>query len=166
MEVNKYKSGDFVRIIEHEPSISEPRQVGRVVKVVNGYYGLIDIEFSEGGTVWCYKITQVETTEPSQTSSEERELLDQQIADLGKALRDCDKYETKLIDKVNPPHYKKGSVECIDAIKAATVGKSGFEGYLVGNVIKYLWREEDKGGVEDIKKANWYLNRLLDERAI
>lgn len=64
-------------------------------------------------------------------------------------------------DNVNPSHYKNGEVEAIDAIKSAVVGKDGFSGALVSNVIKYLWRFEDKGGVEDIKKAQWYLNKLL-----
>lgn len=61
---------------------------------------------------------------------------------------------------VNPPHYKKGEVECIEAIKSAVVGKDGFAGYLVGNAIKYLWRYEDKNGVEDIQKGLWYINKL------
>ena len=63
-------------------------------------------------------------------------------------------------DPTNPNHYKQGGIEAIEAIEAATVGKSGFEGFLVGNVIKYLWRYEEKNGVEDLRKALWYLNRL------
>lgn len=65
-------------------------------------------------------------------------------------------------DPVNPSHYKNGEVECIEAIKSAVVGKDGFSGYLVGNVIKYLWRYESKGGVTDLEKSNWYLNKLID----
>lgn len=63
----------------------------------------------------------------------------------------------------HPKHYTQGGIECIDAIKAATVNKSGFEATLVGNVIKYLWRYESKGGIEDIEKALWYLSRLHKE---
>jgi hypothetical protein len=66
-------------------------------------------------------------------------------------------------NKVNPSHYKKGEVECIDAIASATVGKSGMEAVCVANVIKYLWRYEDKGGVTDVEKALWYLNKLTKE---
>jgi len=66
-------------------------------------------------------------------------------------------------DKINPSHYRKGDVECIDALKAATVGKAGIEAVCVANVIKYLWRYEEKNGVEDVEKALWYLNRLHDE---
>jgi hypothetical protein len=63
---------------------------------------------------------------------------------------------------VNPQHYKNGEVECIEAIKSAVVGKDGFSGYLVGNCIKYLFRYESKGGVTDLEKSNWYLNKLID----
>lgn len=66
-----------------------------------------------------------------------------------------------LKDKINPQHYKQGSIECIDAIGAATVNKTGLEAACVANVIKYLWRYEQKNGLEDIKKAQWYLNKLI-----
>lgn len=67
-------------------------------------------------------------------------------------------------DVVNhPSHYTKGSIECIDAIDSATTGKSGIEAVCVANVIKYLWRYEEKNGLEDVKKAQWYLNKLISE---
>lgn len=67
-------------------------------------------------------------------------------------------------DMVNhPPHYTQGGVECIDAIKAATEGLNGFEGYCTGNAIKYLWRWKHKSGVEDLKKADWYIRKLANE---
>ena len=68
------------------------------------------------------------------------------------------------VDVINhPSHYTLGSVECIDAIASATVGKSGIEAVCVANAIKYLWRYEEKNGIEDVKKAAWYLNKLLSE---
>lgn len=68
------------------------------------------------------------------------------------------------IDMVNhPSHYTQGGIECIDAIKAATVGKTGIEAVCVANVVKYLWRYEEKNGLEDVKKARWYLERLISE---
>jgi len=66
-------------------------------------------------------------------------------------------------DMVNhPPHYNKYGVECIDALRAAT--GEGFEYYLQGNVMKYLWRYKYKNGVEDLKKANWYLELMIAEK--
>lgn len=69
-----------------------------------------------------------------------------------------------MSDNVSHPiHYNQGGIECIEAIKAATVGKSGIEAFCVGNAIKYLFRYETKNGVEDAKKAAWYVNRLISE---
>lgn len=63
----------------------------------------------------------------------------------------------------HPKHYAQGGIECIDALKAATVGKRGIEAVCVANVIKYLWRFEEKNGIEDVRKAKWYIERLLKE---
>lgn len=65
-------------------------------------------------------------------------------------------------DPVNhPSHYTNGSVECIDAIKSALTPEE-FHGYLRGNIIKYLWRCELKNDTaEDLKKARWYLDKLI-----
>lgn len=63
----------------------------------------------------------------------------------------------------HPPHYNQGGIECIDAIKSATVGKTGIEAVCVANVIKYCWRYEEKNGVDDVKKSRWYLDRLIKE---
>ena len=60
-----------------------------------------------------------------------------------------------------PMHYAAGSVECIDAIEAQLTPEE-FRGYLKGNVAKYMWRERKKGGKESLKKARWYLNKLID----
>lgn len=69
-----------------------------------------------------------------------------------------------MTDNVNhPSHYTQGGVECIDAITAATVNKTGIEAVCTANVIKYIWRYEGKNGLEDVKKAQWYINRLIAE---
>jgi hypothetical protein len=73
--------------------------------------------------------------------------------------------ECLTVDNVNhPPHYNQGGIECIEAIKAAT--GSGFVKYCTGNVIKYLWRYDNKGGLEDLKKAAWYLDRAIKEMEV
>jgi hypothetical protein len=65
-------------------------------------------------------------------------------------------------DMVNhPPHYNQGGIETIEAIKAAL--GDGFPAYLTGNILKYLWRYNHKNGLEDVKKAQFYLNRLVKE---
>jgi len=60
----------------------------------------------------------------------------------------------------HPPHYRRGKVECIDAIEAAT--GDGFLQYCKGNAIKYLWRAGLKDdALQDVKKAQWYVARLI-----
>jgi hypothetical protein len=67
-----------------------------------------------------------------------------------------------MSDPVNhPSHYTSGKVECIDAIEAATASLVGVEAFCTGNAIKYLWRWKMKNGIEDLKKARWYIDRLL-----
>ena len=68
------------------------------------------------------------------------------------------------VDMVNhPSHYTQGGIECIDALKSATVSKTGIEAVCTANAIKYLWRYEEKNGIEDVKKARWYIDRLIRE---
>lgn len=67
-----------------------------------------------------------------------------------------------MADAINPSHYKQGKVECIDALESATVHKTGLEAVCTANVIKYLWRYEAKNGLEDVRKAQWYINKLID----
>ena len=81
-------------------------------------------------------------------------------------MKEIESGNIKVVDKnredmVNdPPHYNTGSIECIDAIQAALT-PTEFRGYCKGNNLKYTWREHYKGEDEDLKKAAWYLDRLL-----
>lgn len=67
-------------------------------------------------------------------------------------------------DMVNhPSHYKtKNGLETIDVIEAFTDGLNGIEATDTGNVIKYICRWKKKNGLEDLKKAQWYLNHLIN----
>jgi len=70
------------------------------------------------------------------------------------------------MDPVNHPHhYTAGGIECIEAIKASMTA-SEFAGYLKGNCMKYLWRYQNKGGLESLRKCEWYLKRLIAELAV
>jgi len=67
------------------------------------------------------------------------------------------------MDNVNHPSHYQGSngIETIECIEASMT-TDAFKGYIKGNVIKYIMRYENKNGVEDLFKAQWYLNRLID----
>lgn len=66
----------------------------------------------------------------------------------------------KEIDNVNHPSHYLGNVEVIDYIEDKLTTEQ-FEGYLVGNIIKYISRYRKKNGLEDLEKGQWYLNRLI-----
>lgn len=90
----------------------------------------------------------------------QRESLNDKVASAEVA-----RQELKGVDNVNnPSHYNKGGIECIDAIQSSMT-KEAFAGYLKGNVQKYMWRYENKGGVESLQKAQWYLNKLIEVEA-
>ena len=67
----------------------------------------------------------------------------------------------KMFDSVDrPAHYAFGSIECIEALESC-MSVEAFRGFLKANAIKYLWRYENKNGLEDLKKAKWYLKTLI-----
>lgn len=69
--------------------------------------------------------------------------------------------EIKVNDSVNHPSHYEGhtSIECIDAM-ILTFGVKRTAEYCVQNAYKYIWRHENKNGIEDLKKAEWYLNKF------
>lgn len=71
--------------------------------------------------------------------------------------------EVKLDNVNHPVHYNKGTMECLDVIKAC-LSKSEFKGFLKGNVLKYMYRKGDKGdALEDLEKACWYAKKLMEQ---
>jgi hypothetical protein len=72
--------------------------------------------------------------------------------------------EENAHDAVNhPSHYCRDGIECIDVIKAITKGLSAFDAFCQGNAMKYLFRWQFKNGAEDLKKARWYIDKLLEQ---
>lgn len=72
------------------------------------------------------------------------------------------RYAEKGTDNVeHPAHYTSGSIECIDAM-AETQGIEAVKNFCICNAFKYLWRHDRKNGVEDVKKAVWYLNKFIE----
>lgn len=69
--------------------------------------------------------------------------------------------ENEEHDNVNSPSHYQGKVECIDCIESATAGLSGLEAFCTGNAIKYLYRWKKKNGIEDLKKAKWYIDKII-----
>ena len=68
------------------------------------------------------------------------------------------------MDVVNhPPHYiSETGLETIDVIEAFTFDLTGMDAVCTANVLKYICRWKNKNGIQDLKKAKWYLDRLID----
>ena len=64
-------------------------------------------------------------------------------------------------DSINPSHYILGGIETIEYLKAKMTAEE-YRGFLKGNVLKYVSREAEKNGLEDLKKAKWYLDKLIE----
>lgn len=72
------------------------------------------------------------------------------------------RYKPEAVDNVNhPSHYETGKFECID-VMMETQGKEAVKDFCVCNAFKYLYRHGNKNGLEDIKKAIWYLNKFVE----
>lgn len=88
------------------------------------------------------------------------------LQEIGKAYSspNMENYETTIKpDEVNhPSRYLHHGIETIDVIKAWTEGLDGAYAFCIGNAIKYLSRWQEKGGIEDLKKAVWYIQWVID----
>ena len=63
----------------------------------------------------------------------------------------------------HPDHYQSETgLETIDIIEAVTFDLKGVEAFDIGNAVKYLCRFTKKNGLEDLKKASWYLNHAIN----
>ena len=70
-------------------------------------------------------------------------------------------YKEPKVDNINPAHYRKCNMEAIDVIETFTEDLQGIEATDTGNILKYVMRWKNKNGVEDLKKARWYLEHLI-----
>ena len=63
----------------------------------------------------------------------------------------------------HPAHYQTSNgLETIDVMEAFTEDMAGYEAVCTSNVLKYICRSKTKNGLEDLKKAEWYLKRLIE----
>ena len=62
------------------------------------------------------------------------------------------------MDKISPDYYQKGNIEVTDFIIDQSMS------FLEGNVVKYITRYKEKSGIEDLRKARWYLEKLIKEQ--
>jgi hypothetical protein len=150
METKEIKVGDLIRGFETKPPSFEytKKYRGAIGKVNSIYDNSIGVEFGDGITIHYPKDQAIEHLAGSDTTYT--------LSDL-KA--DCTNEYKK--DNINPDHYKSKSKETIERLQD-NLTQGEFKGYLKGNILKYLDRYEHKNGVEDLNKAQWYLNKLIE----
>lgn len=91
------------------------------------------------------------------------ETLDERLDKVMKSLDDiANGKRTFNEDNINhPKHYELDKIECIDAMEM-TQGRGAVMSFCLCNAFKYLWRHNRKNGLEDIKKAKWYLDKYIE----
>lgn len=147
-EKHKYKVGDKVKIRYMDPDkYSEPMvdcggDIATITNIIISQ-GNIQYRVKENYYYWDEEI--LEPVEETIT-----------LKDLQEIKNNVD----------HPKHYTNGKYECIDIIEDVTKELKGLEAVCTANVIKYMWRWKLKNGVEDLKKARWYLNKLIDNTEI
>lgn len=147
MRERKFKVGD--RVIYDPTSLSEWGT--GTVKGYDNSYGFVIVEFDEPkeGLHDCYGVCK-----PQQgwlCIEDFLKLVAEPVGDVQEPIKDMVNH---------PDHYTAGGIETIDFIQAK-LSPEAFEGYLAGNILKYITRYNHKNGVEDLKKAQWYLNKLV-----
>lgn len=167
-KVGFYQSGWYSK--KKKLSISTSNEELRKLGVQNWDGDLLyDIEFSDDKDLLSFifgglKISSVVAVESFQELPDLTLTLDN--AEAKKRGLEILKETTLALmeDKVNSPsHYNHGEIECIDAI-ASALSLDELKGFVKGNVIKYLWRANRKEKeIEDLKKARWYLDYLINK---
>jgi hypothetical protein len=69
-----------------------------------------------------------------------------------------------MTDPINPAHYTSHPARCECGAGIECIQITEHMGFCLGNVVKYVWRADLKGGIEDLKKARWYLDREIELR--
>lgn len=81
--------------------------------------------------------------------------------DFFKPLKEEEHGKDVCFDNVEHPNHYTGKYECID-VMIETQGIEATKNFCICNAFKYLWRHGKKNGVEDVKKAAWYLNKFIE----
>lgn len=164
---NDLKIGDRVRVVSlpnsfnTENSKIRPGMMGTVKEIIKGCIGIEFDEYMGGhdGNSWLWSGKKGYCWNVTYECLEKIDKMKKEVIEETKAERiGTDK---EMIN--HPPHYTVGKVECIDAIESATTCLQGIEAVCTANIIKYVWRWKLKNGVEDLEKAKWYLNKLIEQ---
>ena len=176
METKELKVGDYIRGFKYDCheglEYRMNSHIGQIAIIVERIRGLIKVEFEDNST-WYYphNLAIEHLVDPLEETPFHKpdfshlldvdKILEKGIKNSGLNDKPIEELEEHFKDNINPSHYKNKPKETIERIKDNLTTEE-FKGYLKGNILKYLDRYENKNGVEDLKKANWYLNKLIE----
>lgn len=155
MAKKEIKVGDHIIGYKSKTHYTPDKYVGLIAEVIDVEVNMIQVKFGDNYTWWYDKHEAIE-----HLCNEDMGML----KETEDPLEDTPFHKpdfSHLLDKINPSHYKTKPKETIERI-VDNLSLCEFKGYLKGNILKYLDRYQDKNGVEDLKKANWYLNKLIE----
>jgi hypothetical protein len=189
METKEIKVGDFVRGFKFDGTetltyLKEmDRLIGEVGQVIYTNRTDIQVRFKDGNYIYYPKDQAIEHLCNDDMIDFEKGLdanakdsmkaldtlvidktINQMLQDVENPLKETPFHKpdfSHLKDNINPEHYKSKSKETIERLQD-NLTQGEFKGYLKGNILKYLDRYEHKNGVEDLNKAQWYLNKLIE----
>lgn len=102
------------------------------------------------------KTIKVLILDGAKLDTKSNELIEERVKEIKEKL---ESEETSKVD--HPSHYNQGKIETIEIIKSS-MNKEQYKGFLKGNILKYICRSEFKENeLEDLQKAQWYLNELI-----
>ena len=124
----------------------------------------VDIIFNYDSLTNCYKLKGNHMKKEFNDIEELFQYLDKLVDTPDDAVNNTRETKEVKLDNINhPAHYNKGTMECLNVIKACLT-ESEFRGFLKGNVMKYLYRKAAKGdALEDLNKACWYAKKLMEQ---
>lgn len=170
MSERKFKIGDVVKPIKTDPDSHnfEDWEILTITRVSSGDPSLFECTRADGywDLLWGFELELIEELEgKTYTHEEVAEILGIQKDQVETIAVDISNkpFEDKESDMVNhPKHYTKGGIETLDFILAKVEGLPPQEAVLVGHIIRYVSRYNDKfNPVEDLKKAKFYLEKLI-----
>ena len=170
MKTKSLKTKKVIAYLQANPS-AKPSEVAKKFKISPSYAYILksqaNIAKKNAIADKQYELHFSTSNKPLTKSSIKEELMSLAVADRIKLLRNADRLRLTTLKELNspnsdnvnhPPHYKIGGIETIDFIEAKSLN------YNLGNVVKYLTRADHKGNkLEDLKKAQWYLNREVSK---
>ena len=161
-EKYKYKIGDKVRVKNLDPDKYHESLIDYVGEILTINKIFNNNSYYVNENVWIWDEDMLEPVEENEDIS--RDLIEgHNFTKATVTLKELQEIKNNVD---HPKHYTNGKHECIDIIEDVTKELKGLEAVCTANVIKYMWRWKLKNGVEDLKKARWYLNKLIDNTEI